>query len=98
MWTGIINLLTKTAATSDDYGNRVVTEIKRQVFCDVNSIRQSEFYQAHTIGLKPELYFVVWALDYQGEQSIEYNSVRYEVLRTYQKNDKLELVCRRAVK
>ncbi|WAA10329.1 phage head closure protein [Fervidibacillus albus] len=69
-------------------------EIKREILAEKKSIRQSEFYQAAGNGLKPELTFIIWPHEYQGETIVEYGKKRYKVIRVYEKNTKeLELIC-----
>ena len=87
----IIKLIAITE-TTDEYGRQSIVESVRQIFAEVRSITQSEFYQAAATGLKPEYKFVIADyLDYQGEQFVEYNSVRYSVKRTYRTGYALEI-------
>ena len=47
-------------------------------------------------GLNPEYVFTMFEADYDGEQTIEYNDLRYGVYRTYKgRNDTLELYAER---
>lgn len=65
---------------------------ERVVYANVKSVTASEFFNASQIGLAPEYRFTMFAGDYQGEQVIVFNGVRYAVYRAYQdKTDKLEL-------
>lgn len=78
----------------NDVGNSTEVETKTTVLCDKQSIRQSEFYQAQALGLKPELMFVIRTVDYNNESRLEYNSKKYNVIRAYDKSGELtELVC-----
>ena len=82
----------------DEYGDPTITETRREVFCDKASIGQKEFYQAHAVGLQPEMKLVLADhLDYNGEQLVEYDSQRFRVLRTYRTGLELELVVYREV-
>ena len=82
----------------DDYGDPTVTETSREVFCRLASIGQKEFYQAHAVGLQPEMKFILADyLDYSGEALVEHEGQRYRVLRTYRTGLELELVCYREV-
>jgi SPP1 family predicted phage head-tail adaptor len=86
--------LVSVAYTINDLGNTTEVETKNTVFADKQSIRQSEFYQAQALGLKPELMFVVRTIDYNNESRLEYNSKKYNVIRAYDKSGELtELVC-----
>lgn len=82
----------------DEYGDPTVTETRHTVFCRKASIGQKEFYQAHAVGLQPELKLVLADyLDYNGEQLVEYDGQLYRVLRTYRTGLELELVVYREV-
>jgi SPP1 family predicted phage head-tail adaptor len=89
----VINLISVTV-TQDEIGNEIQSTEKRQVFAAKKSITQSEFYQAAASGLKPELVFIVWQLEYNGEQKLEYEGEIYTVIRTYERPDqRIELYC-----
>ena len=93
----VITLISQTYA-QNDYGVQIPTETTRDIYCDVKSISQREFYAAGEAGLKPELRFDVFAYDYNGEKLIEHNGNRYAVYRTYQaSNNVLELYTHRKV-
>lgn len=93
----ILALIQQTQGV-DDYGDPAVTETRRDVFCRKASIGQKEFYQAHAVGLQPELKLVLADyLDYNGEQLVEYDGQRFRVLRTYRTGRELELVVYREV-
>lgn len=82
----------------DDYGDSTTTETRRDVFCRVASIGQKEFYQAHAVGLQPEIKFILPDyLEYNGESVVEYEEQRYRTLRTYRAGQEMELVCYREV-
>lgn len=91
----VIKLISVTR-TQDIYGQFVDTETSRQVYCQVGSITQSEFYEGGRNGLNPEYRFTVFFADYEDETIIEYKGKRYAVYRTYlARNDKLELYVER---
>lgn len=99
----ILTLIQQTKSV-DDYGDPVVTETSREVFCREVSIGQSEFYQAHATGLKPEIKLILADyLDYGGEQLVCYTpkgqteAQRYRVLRTFRKGNALEVTLYREV-
>jgi SPP1 family predicted phage head-tail adaptor len=75
-------------------GDSIENIEKRQTFAKKKSIRQSEFYQAASTGLKPELTFEIWLREYNGESKLEYNGKQYNIIRTFEKNNEdLELIC-----
>ena len=60
----------------------------------VKSVTRSEAYQAYAVGLNPNIVFeLAVAEDYQGEKTVLYNNTEYRVIRTYQKDFSLELIC-----
>jgi len=62
--------------------------------CEMKSIGQSEFYQAQSDGLKPEIKFVLSDyLDYENQKHIKHGDIIYTVLKTYKNGDKLEITC-----
>jgi SPP1 family predicted phage head-tail adaptor len=89
----VISLISITT-TENAMGDSVETPVKRTVYADKQSIRQSEFYQAAATGLRPEIMFVIRSIDYNQEPKLEYNSKTYSIIRTYDKDGELtELVC-----
>ena len=78
--------------TVDRFGIVHRTETTEDVFAQVRSIGQSEFYQAAASGLKPTIKFVIadfW--DYDNQKELIYNGTRYNVLRTYRTGNALEI-------
>lgn len=97
MMADVIQLVTQTE-TLDAWGDRTITENFREVFCTVSSIGMKEFYQADAAGLKPEIRFTLTdARDYQSEYIVIHEGTRYRVLRTYERDNVLELTCYREV-
>lgn len=93
----VLTLISQTHGT-DEYGDPKLKELSREVFARLASVGQKEFYEAHAVGLKPELKFVLTDyLDYEGETLAEHNGIRYRVLRTYRKGQELELTVYREV-
>lgn len=90
--------LIRLETTLDEYGDRVSTEIRREVFGEPVSIGLKEFYQAHAVGLQPEVKFRLSDyLDYENEQLVEHDGQRYRVMRTYRTGQALEITCYREV-
>lgn len=102
MYNEIIKLI-KEKKSNDEYGDLIVETSERVVFADLRSIGQTEFYQAQTVGLKPEIKFVLADyLEYQKEKILKYQPFdgpeeEYEVLRTFRNGNELEIVCKRGV-
>lgn len=93
MYNDVISLISGTT-TVDEYGDITTSETSRTVFCEVRSIGQKEFYEAHATGLQPEIKFVLADFyDYANEKIVEHNETRYHVLRTYRTENELEITC-----
>lgn len=60
---------------------------KREVLCGVRSVSQSEFYAGASNGLRPEYILDIQAVNYRGERYVEYNSIKYTVIRTFHRQD-----------
>lgn len=72
-------------------------DVKRTVFCGFRSIGMKEFYSANGTDFRPELKLVLADyLDYNGETLVDYNGLRYRILRTYRSGQELELTLERA--
>jgi SPP1 family predicted phage head-tail adaptor len=74
-----------------EHGESIPTIEWREVFARIDSVRQSEFYQAATVGLKPELIIQTPALNYNDEEKVRYNGKLYEIIRIYKKDNMAEL-------
>lgn len=96
--------------TKDEIGNDVKTPIKKTVLCRVDSIGQSEFYNANVSDLRPDIKFIIKEFEYKGQKEVIFNEVKYKVIRTYYtgiessnrrtntlKFDEIELTCERVI-
>lgn len=87
---GIATLIGKTYAwdengvpITDAVGNPVAQEVPREIYVRVHSIGAREFAEGGQDGLKREYRFDTFYLDYEGENEIEYDGVRYSIYRDY---------------
>lgn len=89
MWRDVIELgnLTETIV----YNEPIKTIVWREVFANKKSIRQSEFYQAANVGLKPELIFEVHSFEFNNDEKVKYDNKEYYIIRTYDKGEITEL-------
>lgn len=91
----VIKLISSTKS-QDDYGVWRETLSERIVYCDVQSVTRSEFFDGGRNGLNPEYKITMFFGDYEGETLVEYEGNTYAVYRTYkQRNDTLELYVER---
>lgn len=81
----------------DEYGVEREIETYRDVFCQTRSISRSEFYNTGRKGLNPEIEFLVFAGDYNGEKLCSFHGNRYTIYRVYQTpgEDYMELYAER---
>ena len=94
--TDVITLITQTI-TTDKYGNEQAFETDNTVFCEVDSISQTEFFAAENTELNPEYKFTIFFGDYDGQDLVKFNGARYSVYRTYRTGDDLELYTERKI-
>ena len=89
--------LLKYTRTQNDAGVWVDTlSSQREVFCHVDSVTRSEFFEGGRSGLNPEYRISMFYGDYEGEAIVLYNGLPYSVYRTYYaKNDIIELYVER---
>lgn len=93
-----IAYLVSEVETINDLGDTVLTPTDRLVYVNRSSVRQSEFYQAQAVGLRPELMFEMRVSDYQDEPKIKHDGKTYDIIRTYEKNkDFIELIAKGVV-
>lgn len=87
----VLTLIRQTYQT-DEIGQRVPVEEKKDVFCSVASVSGSEWFEAGRQGIKPEIKVSMFCHEYQGEKIAELDGVRYSIYRTYQaKHETIEL-------
>ena len=75
----------------------VPDNIQNEVFAEVMSASQNEFYKAMENGLEPELVFRLTDYgDYNGEKIVVYDDKRWRVIRTYIKEEAMFIVVGKA--
>lgn len=76
----------------DAMSQMVPTEVRREVFCNKQSVSASEWFDGGRNGLKPVYRVTMFAPDYNGETVVELDGERFGVYRTYMaKGDDIEL-------
>ena len=77
----------------DSIGNDTITsETRHKCYAKPQSIRTNEFYSAVEVGLTPSIEFVIKRLNYDGEEEVEWNNTRYQVIRTIDPKNKFDIV------
>ena len=90
--------LIRVVESTNVAADKIPIATEREVMADKKSVRQSEFYQAAAVGLKPETVFVVRTCEYQDEELLSHNGKEYRIVRTYDRDDEwTELTCVRLV-
>ena len=86
-----------TITTEKDELNQVVekTRTTATVYAQIDSISQSEFFEAGRLGFQPEFRAVIYDFEYNNEPIVKFNGNLYSVYRTYYINgaDQVELYC-----
>lgn len=91
----IVTLYAETV-TRDKYGINHKSTTTREVFCKVDSVTRTEFFDAGRSGLNPEYRITMFYGDYNGEYVVGYKGRLYSVYRTYlAKTDIIELYVER---
>lgn len=82
----------------NDVGDLIPAEKEKKVLAHVQSVRQTEFYQASASGFKPEVTFIIRNFEYNDEKFIRLKDKKYKVIRTFSREDGyLEITCIGAV-
>lgn len=92
----VIAYLIGKTITLNEYKQEVEVDTRVEILAQKESISQSEFYRGGEAGLKPEFCLTVAIIDYNGEQEVELDGIKYGIYRTYEPDkDYIELYCER---
>ena len=83
----LIAVMPPAEPTNENGFPNAPVETVRVLFANRKSVKQSEFYAAHMAGIKAELVMEVYAEEYRGERLVEYDGMRYRVVRDYRAQD-----------
>lgn len=92
----VIELLAVTI-TEDELGNQIEQEAARQVYANEFTISDRDFYTAGVQGLKPEKRFEIYRFDYQNEPKFKHNGIKYKIIRTETRGEKIRLTGEKVV-
>lgn len=88
----IIYLLNEVGG-EDDIGNQITSSFTTtKCYAKKQSVRTNEFYDAIMVGLTPSCEFVVKRLNYDGQNELNWNGERYEIIRTVDPKNKFDIV------
>lgn len=87
-----VGYLCKEKRILDKHNRPKISYEDKMIYCNIKSIGLTEFYQAQSVGLKPELKIEARLIDLDGATHFKYNNKLYKILRTNKKEDSIELV------
>lgn len=88
-WSDKLTLIIEGADGQDADGFPIHTDpIEREVFCNMQSVKGVEFFQAAEHGVNAVYTAVLHSYEYDNERIAKYNGNRYAVYRAYEKQDK----------
>lgn len=87
-----IGYLCKEKRTLDKNRRPKISYEDEKIYCNVKSIGLTEFYQAQSVGLKPEIKIEARLVNIDGATHFKYNNKLYKILRTNKKEDYIELI------
>lgn len=91
--------LITSSITKDSIGVETITETKTTIpIIRIEDVYAKEFYDANERGYRPSLRLRISTLNFNNEEELDYNGVRYSIIRTQDLIDELILVCERKVK
>lgn len=94
-----IACLCAETVTQDKYLNEKKTITPREVFVKPKSISSSEFYRAATTDFHPDITLVLADdYDYDGEKIVYYDGRFFDVIRTHENRNRMELVLQERIK
>ena len=93
MWKNSIELGKPTEETV--HGEILSGNVWTEVFANKKSVKQSEFYQASLVGLKPELVFEIRSEEYDDHELVRHpagdDGTIYHIIRTYDRGEITEI-------
>lgn len=87
-----ITLIKEKTKGIDEFGNPIKKAEEKKILCNKLNIYSQEFYQAANVGLKPQAKVNIHAMEYSGEEKAIYHDKKFYIIRTFQKDEFLELV------
>lgn len=88
----IIYLYSKVIG-EDEIGNQTtILSLPKKCYAKKQSVKTNEFYSAIEVGLTPSVEFVIKRLNYDGEDELDWNNTRYQVIRTIDPKNKFDIV------
>lgn len=88
--------LRAVVSTYDSNGFEQKAVTKTTVWANKHSVTRSEFYNAQSVKMRADIGFTVHIEDYNNQTEIEYSSVIYDVIRSFElDSENIDLTCAR---
>ncbi|HFI0021325.1 TPA: phage head-tail adapter protein [Streptococcus suis] len=68
-------------------------EVDVEVSCNKRSLTRSEYYFASQANMNPSMVLEVHGFEYDNQVYVDFEGVRYEVIKTFENGDIVELTC-----
>lgn len=94
-WSDVIRLVSVVNGKDADGFPADVETIGPEIFANRKSAGSGEFYRAAQAGFTVDKVFEIREVEYSEERYLDYDGHRFEILRTYEKGETVELVCLR---
>lgn len=79
--------LVSVTIEQDAIGQEIPTETQTEIFCQVESVTGTEWFEAGRNGINSQHRITVYADEYSGERTAILNGTRYGIYRTYERKD-----------
>lgn len=87
-----VGYLCKEIQTLDKLKRPRISYKEEKVLCNIKSIGYTEFYQAQSVGLRPEIKVQLRLVDLDDVTHFKYQDKLYKVIRFYKKEDISEII------
>jgi SPP1 family predicted phage head-tail adaptor len=77
---------------NDGFFEKIIVN-QRNIFGSKKSVKSSEFYAASQSGYSLEVIFEIFTDEYSSQNYVDFESARYQIIRTFEKGKTIELVC-----
>lgn len=98
-WSDVLFLISVEEGTDDQGFPAIVESEPRMVYANKLSIRSNEYYMAKQSGIELTYMFEIRSVEYDGEEKVKLssdeNAESYDIERTYEKGEFIELVLRK---
>lgn len=94
-WSDVLQLVSVVDGTDTEGFPAKVETVGPELFANRKSAGSGEFYRAAQAGYTVDKVFEIREVEYSGERFLNYEQERFEILRTYERGEIIELICLR---